>query len=231
MNGNNTGLRCDDSDVLITDNTISSNAHGIVCEGAANPTLRRNKIWSNGTGIAFADDSSADMSPCGGEDCGDCEDANSFKTSTYYHVSTWENPIYATCNYWGKSTPNPAKFYGDVYYTPYLSSDPLPTSMKPREAAALPHTYALSGNSPNPFNPTTTVHYDVPSPGGQVRIRIYNVQGQLVRTVISRNEAPGQHQVMWDGTDQRGGGVASGVYFLEMTASRFRATRKIMMLK
>ena len=95
----------------------------------------------------------------------------------------------------------------------------------------VPGVYGLSLNYPNPFNPATTIAYQVPAPGGAVSIRVYNVRGQLIATLVSRNVAPGFHTVKWEGVDGRGNGVASGVYFVRMLAPGFEQTRKAVVLK
>jgi hypothetical protein len=229
-----TSVRCDDSSPDLQDSYLGESNGGVTCHGNAYPKLRRNKIWSNNNGIGFVDSAAADMQPCSGS-CPPCSNANSFKGNSGYHVSNLSSvAIYAACNYWGKSTPSAAKFYGTVYYTPYLSSDPLPVSQRPESIAPdpkLPRVYRLSGNAPNPFNPTTRIRYEVPSPGGEVTVRIYNVRGQLVSTLLSEHVVPGYHEVQWSGEDHRGRQVASGIYFAQMLAPQFRASRKIVLLK
>ena len=80
---------------------------------------------------------------------------------------------------------------------------------------------------PNPFNPTTAIHYDVPEAGGKVTIRIFDVTGRLVRTLADGMETSGKKQVTWDGRDSHGSRVATGVYFCRLTAPGFTKTRKI----
>jgi len=99
------------------------------------------------------------------------------------------------------------------------------------QRAKLPSVYSLSQNIPNPFNPVTTIRYEVPAPGGAVAIRIYNVAGQLVKTVMNSFRAPGQYELLWRGDDTRGNAVASGVYFMQMTAPQFQKIRKMVLLK
>jgi hypothetical protein len=182
------------------------------------------------------DDATADLTGCGGE-CPPCDDGNSFKTNSGYHVTNLtEDDIHAECNYWGRTTPLSSKFYGSVYYDPWLSDDPAMVYVAGPPASqtldtGLPKVYRLAGNIPNPFNPITTIRYDVPPPGGHVKMRIYNVQGQLVKVLVDDATPAGFHQVVWNGVDQRGTGVATGVYFVEMLAPRVRATHKILMLK
>ena len=71
---------------------------------------------------------------------------------------------------------------------------------------------------PNPFNPTTTISYSLPS-AGHLKLSIYNVRGQLVKTLIDGPRPAGANQkAIWDGTDNRGSAAASGVYFYEVRA-------------
>jgi hypothetical protein len=186
VSNNAVGIRCDDSNPLIAASTVSGNNGGIVCQGTAFPMLRASKVWNNANGISFADASSADMQPCGGVCPVTCGDGNSFKGNTGFHVSNLtQDGILAGCNYWGKAVPVPGKFYGTVYYSPYLGSDPLPSSpASDLPTVQAPRQYALHGAMPNPFNPSTTVRYDVPEPGGRVRVRVYDVRGQLVRSLV-----------------------------------------------
>jgi hypothetical protein len=67
---------------------------------------------------------------------------------------------------------------------------------------------------PNPFNPSTKIFYHMPQPG-ELTIKIYNIRGELVRTLIDEVVAVGDGSILWDGTDSRGQAVASGVYFYE----------------
>ena len=95
---------------------------------------------------------------------------------------------------------------------------------------ALPRTLQLHANSPNPFNPTTMIRFDLPQPG-QVSIRIHNVSGELVRTVANRQFAAGRHGVEWNGTNERGGQVSSGVYFYTLESDLGRMSRRMLLLK
>jgi len=83
----------------------------------------------------------------------------------------------------------------------------------------------LNQNSPNPFNPATQIKFSLQT-AGPVRLQVYNVRGQLVETLVSRDMVAGPHQVMWSAQDQ-----ASGVYFYRLEAPGFSETRKMIMLK
>lgn len=90
---------------------------------------------------------------------------------------------------------------------------------------------ALEQNAPNPFNPETTIGYSVAQPG-RVEIRVYGVGGRLVRRFATRAEAPGRYSVRWDGRDDAGRALSSGVYFYEIqTQGGYRAARKLLLLK
>ncbi len=99
--------------------------------------------------------------------------------------------------------------------------------------AALPKVFALAQNSPNPFNPSTTISYSVPEGqnGVQVRLDVYDLRGQRVRSLVNEARDAGTYTVFWNGTDERGGRVASGVYFYRLQAGGFVQTRKMVMLK
>lgn len=94
-----------------------------------------------------------------------------------------------------------------------------------------PDAFALRANVPNPFNPTTTIAYDVPQSGGDVSIAIYDVSGRLVRTLVDEHRSAGRYSAQWNGDDDAGWPVASGVYFYRMQAGPFHETRKMVLLK
>jgi hypothetical protein len=99
----------------------------------------------------------------------------------------------------------------------------------------LPADFALSQNYPNPFNPTTSIKYALPV-DSRVTMDLYNVLGQRVRTLTNDNLAAGYHVAEWDGTGNAGQQLASGVYFLQMSAKgvngkSFNEIRKLIMLK
>jgi len=89
---------------------------------------------------------------------------------------------------------------------------------------------ALIGNFPNPFNPQTTIRFSTAS-NCPVTIDIYNLKGQLVKRLVDDSKAAGNHSVVFDGTDNNGRSVASGVYYYKMQAGKFRSTRKMILMK
>jgi PKD repeat protein len=97
-------------------------------------------------------------------------------------------------------------------------------------AGQTPSQYSLTQNRPNPFNPVTEIDYSLPR-GGNVTLVIYNVIGQKVRVLVDAYESAGFRQVTWDGTDQSGREVASGVYFYELATDGFSQIRKMVKLR
>ena len=94
-----------------------------------------------------------------------------------------------------------------------------------------PTEFALLQNFPNPFNPETTISYEL-AESADVTLQIYNVVGQVVRTLIAaESHSVGRYQVRWDGMDDRGMPVSSGIYFYQISAGKFQDVRKLMLLK
>jgi flagellar hook assembly protein FlgD len=86
-------------------------------------------------------------------------------------------------------------------------------------------------NYPNPFNPRTTIRFAVPE-YSKVKIVIYNSLGQKIRTLTDRDYAPGYHQIVWNGLDDLGVRVSSGVYFYQMSnEGTFSQSRKLVLMK
>jgi len=96
---------------------------------------------------------------------------------------------------------------------------------------AVPDAYALSPCYPNPFNPSTSVRYQLPEPG-EVRLAIYDVLGQEVRVLVSERQPAGWYRVSWDGRDEAGQPVSSGVYLYRLEAGAdFVRTHKALLLR
>ncbi len=90
--------------------------------------------------------------------------------------------------------------------------------------------FELMQNAPNPFNPTTTIRYIVPR-RSRVEVVIYNLLGRKIRTLVDRDHSPGQYSAVWDGKDNTGRQVASGVYFYSLKADGFIKSKKMVLLK
>jgi len=95
---------------------------------------------------------------------------------------------------------------------------------------ARPQTFALRTPTPNPFNPRTTIAFELPRTA-QVSIDLYDARGRLVRTLVDGERAAGDHRVIWDGTDDQGHGVSSGVYYVRMLGGGKRFVQKAVLLR
>jgi len=94
----------------------------------------------------------------------------------------------------------------------------------------LPKGFSLSQNFPNPFNSTTTIQYSIPV-SSEVTITFFNLIGEEVKTIKYHNQEAGQYLVTWDGKDNRGNSVSTGIYFYHMKAGEFIQTRKMLIIK
>ena len=104
-----------------------------------------------------------------------------------------------------------------------------------KDIAEIPTTFALSQNYPNPFNPVTSIKYQIPS-AGSVRISIYNLLGQEVKTLVNEEQSAGFYTIQWNGTDNNNRTVASGVYIYRIDArgadkNHFVQVKKMLMIK
>jgi hypothetical protein len=104
------------------------------------------------------------------------------------------------------------------------------TSLGIASRVQLPVEFALHPNYPNPFNPVTTIRYDLPEPA-RVRIVVYDLLGRQVKTLLNGARETGYWTVRWDGTDDQGQAVGAGVYLYRIETERFTQTRKMILLK
>lgn len=107
----------------------------------------------------------------------------------------------------------------------------LNTTVEKDKKSNVPVLYKLNQSFPNPFNPTATISYDLPT-SSNVTLVIYNMAGQKVKTLVSNEiQNAGSYSVRWDGRNERGQAVSSGIYLYRIEASHFTATKKMILLK
>jgi len=106
-------------------------------------------------------------------------------------------------------------------------ANPIPLT---KATAVIPDEFVLTQNYPNPFNPTTTIQFGVPD-ASDVRVHIYDLLGREVITLVNGNLDAGYHTVIWNGKDNFGKSVSSGMYFTVMQSGDFKAVKKMVMLK
>jgi len=130
---------------------------------------------------------------------------------------------------WGSSVQTPpigqadggSVMYFELEFVFPVSSD---------DATVPPLAHLLKPNFPNPFNPSTTIIYTIPQTAN-TNLSIYNLKGQLVKTLVNDTVNVGEHRVVWNGTDNNGQSVSSGVYFYRLTTNGHSETRKMMLMK
>lgn len=140
----------------------------------------------------------------------------------------------------GAVTPTMAGYTftpADRSYTTVLSDQidqdfipSLATDVDDETGGPLPDRFSVAQNHPNPFNPSTVIEYAVPKQA-RVTIAVYDVLGRWVRTLVDEEQPAGWHQVVWDGADQAGSGVSTGMYFYRLQAEGFTQTRKMVLMK
>ena len=94
----------------------------------------------------------------------------------------------------------------------------------------LPTEYALNGNYPNPFNPTTTISYDLPE-ASSVRLEVYDMMGRRVATLVNADQGAGSYETVWNARNDAGSPVASGVYIYRIQAGSFQAVQQMVLMK
>jgi len=94
----------------------------------------------------------------------------------------------------------------------------------------IPDVFSLGQNYPNPFNPRTSMGFGIPE-DGHVNIRIYNLRGQEIRTLVDSDLSAGYRFVVWNSQDDFGHPISSGIYLIVMESGSFREVHKMLMLK
>ena len=104
------------------------------------------------------------------------------------------------------------------------------SGLEERKSGTVPDQFRLYANYPNPFNPSTTIRFDLPE-AAQVRLSVYNLLGQEVAVLADEKRPSGQHDVRWDGLNARHVPVPSGIYLVRLEAGSFVGKGKLLLLK
>ncbi|HEX6790873.1 MAG TPA: S8 family serine peptidase [Candidatus Krumholzibacteria bacterium] len=241
------------SSPLIDTNTIGFNGSGIYCSNGSSPRIQRNLMQASGNAVTATSAAYPDVGhypASGSQSIG----YNSIAHTPKYVVNYNVDPIYARKNCWDKNTspcaPSAGFFTGSVdrnspnccEFERWASIDPPPPPDPQELVYQLPFTgpstptpekptaSGLVAIVPNPFNPSTTIHYSL-SGAGNVEITVYDVAGRLVEVLVQGMQPAGPNAVVWNGTDRRGSPMASGVYFVRMTTPGQTFTQKMLLLK
>lgn len=131
-------------------------------------------------------------------------------------------------NWWGTqwADPNFERYY---MYRDVVLSD-FVTDVDDGRPAAAPEAFTLAQNYPNPFNPSTTIRYSLPT-DADVTVEVFNLLGGRVAKLVEKPQAAGEHTIVWNGRDDAGRQVASGVYYYRIQAGQFVKTRKMALLR
>ena len=115
-----------------------------------------------------------------------------------------------------------------VDFTPAQSSrNGVSTGVPP----AMPDALRLEQNYPNPFNPSTVIRFQAPDREDRLSIRIFGIDGKCVKTLLDGPADAGHHSLRWNGVNDRGESVASGIYYLRMDSGDYTEVRKMLLLK
>jgi len=250
LGGASYGLDCNGANPRLEDNVIQGCTNGARFRGGASPVVSGNTFTGNQTGVAVEDSSRPFLksntftsnSFSGLSNTGDpgpeigrtLADANDFLGGGVFRVfNSSVAQVDADYNYWGDLCVESGWFYGPVDYLPWTDEThteiytECPSGVDDGEFAK-----AFAGhNYPNPFNPTTTISYIVPSGGAKTRLVIYDLAGRRVRTLIDEEKSGGEYTVRWNGRDDNGRQLGSGVYFYRIEIGDFRVDRRMVMLK
>ncbi len=123
-----------------------------------------------------------------------------------------------------------ARFTGTIYFDDLRVEKLDVTDVASGPNTLVPSTYELGNNYPNPFNPTTNIQFGMPTEGN-VSIVVYNMLGQKVRVLLNEHRVAGRHEVVWDGHDDSGAVVGSGLYFYQLRSQDALFTKKMLLLK
>ncbi|MXY83504.1 MAG: T9SS type A sorting domain-containing protein [Gemmatimonadetes bacterium] len=108
--------------------------------------------------------------------------------------------------------------------------EPVETAVETSDQASVPQAFSLAQNAPNPFNSNTVIRFALPQ-SSQVELAIYNLLGQPVAVLVQGPSAAGTFSVRWDGRDQTGRAVTSGVYLYQLRAGEYTEVRKLLLLR
>jgi hypothetical protein len=212
---------------------VSNTVHGIYFIGSS--TSKVSKASFEGNGMANVS-CGTNSTPNFGDDTFNGENSFSTVDSSDFDIMNFTSKkINAKGNWWGEDTVDTDDFYPSInsFNLGRTITDPcpgIPSLARYESGELIPTVFALHQNYPNPFNPSTTIEFDLPQ-DSWVRLSVYNVLGQRIKTLLNAQYAAGTHEVIWDGRNESGGEVSSGVYFYLLETDSFRDAKKMLMIR
>ncbi len=119
---------------------------------------------------------------------------------------------------------------GTLYFDDLRIVKQVPVSVE-IASPEFPHQFALGQNYPNPFNAETTIEYQISGQSQPLRLEIFDVLGKRVRVLVDEQQTAGQYRIVWDGRDDRGQEVASGIYLYKLMVGSFAASKRMVLLR
>jgi hypothetical protein len=150
----------------------------------------------------------------------------------YYSIAPGATAVFTMTYVAGSTVPDLNSQVQLTSNDPDMPTYSIPVTLNPvsNNDNINPLITSLTGNYPTPFNPSTSIRFSLKD-AGKVRIQIYNLKGQLVKNLINSDLQSGNHQIVWDGRDDRGNGVSSGIYLYRMESGDYTRTNKMMLMK
>lgn len=226
---NQGGIKLTGADTWINDNNlIRHGIHGIYADSYSDPHIKSCKFDSLSIGVKAAGCSDPFIGRVSSApvDSGLCN----FDGCTDYYIYQFcmasMITVWAEANYFG-GKPDTLMFSGGVDYIPYLTSDPL---AKLNPGISFPVAIQIHHCFPNPFNPSISISFSLDRPAKTI-VAVYNLLGQRVAVLSDKFMAAGEHRLIWDGKNNSGDPVGSGVYFCSIQADENVVTSKMTLLR
>ncbi len=150
---------------------------------------------------------------------------SNWTSASSLNIDTIQHPSYSSTEYLFVTTS--LNSYKPIWKGPV---NVVASGVNESDLDNIPATFELEQNYPNPFNPTTTIKYGLPTKS-QVTLKVYNLLGQEINTLVDQVVPAGTHETEWDGKDKTGAEVATGIYFYKLVAGHFIDTKKMMLIK
>jgi hypothetical protein len=219
-----------DTNFKVNDDVVSADQESpnVAMDNAGNFVI----VWGdyrNGNGDIYAQRFNSDGNPIESNYSVPNPLYSSFEQSRTPQVATIDSNIYYVWQ-------DDRRGYYDDIYAKVVDWD-WNDEVEEGQEVNVANSFELSQNYPNPFNPTTTIRFTVYGSQFAVHgpihttLRIYNIKGELVRTLVDEEKTPGNYSITWDGKDQRGRGVSSGVYFYRIKSGEFEQSKKMVLIK
>jgi M6 family metalloprotease-like protein len=217
---NNSGIEMTDVDGVMVRSSRFENSALALSSVSSTPSLYGNRFTNNLTAV----DVSGDAVPAS-------VTRNSFLDNQLAIANRTALPLVATGNFWGTvdSTEIADQFSGQVDFAPFLDVEPDLTAVAEVRSAA-PLSHALGAPFPNPFNARTVIPFAIGT-SSAVTLEVFDILGRRVRTVEDRNLGRGRYSQVWDGRDDHGRQLGSGVYLIRLGAGQVRIARRAVLLR